>query len=164
MKIDFRPIGIIHTPFAEAANMPIQPAGAIGIKGHIKVFSEYADGLKDLSGFSHIILLYYFHKTKGSQLIVTPYMDSEPRGVFSTRAPARPNPIGISVVKLLKVKGAILSIENVDILDQTPLLDIKPFVTEFDHHRVDRTGWLEKTSGEVQKKRSDHRFAKNVDE
>ena len=159
MKIEYRPIGIIHSPFQDIEGMPIQPAGASSVQGRVEVFPEYAEGLKDLDGFSHIILLYHFHCVEGSELIVTPFMDASPRGVFSTRAPRRPNPIGISVVRLLSIEGTLLHVENVDILDATPLLDIKPYTPQFDHYPVDRIGWLEPTKDEVKGKRSDRRFA-----
>ena len=159
MKIEYHPIGTIHSPFKRVEGMPIQPAGASSAQGHVEVFSEYAEGLQDLDGFSHIVLLYHFHRVKDANLIVTPFMDSQPRGVFSTRAPKRPNPIGLSVVKLLGIDGTTLRIENVDILDGTPLLDIKPYVPEFDHYPVDRIGWLEGSRSKVQEKRSDRRFA-----
>jgi len=158
MKIEYRPIGVIHTPFKNREGMPIQPAGADGVRGTVEVFQAFTGGLQDLEGFSHIILLYHFHKSPDSPLLVTPFMDSQPRGVFSTRAPKRPNPIGISVVKLVKIEGSDLHIENIDILDETPLLDIKPYVPEFDHYPVDRIGWLEKARGGVREKRSDNRF------
>jgi tRNA-Thr(GGU) m(6)t(6)A37 methyltransferase TsaA len=148
----------VHSPFKEIQGMPIQPSGASRVLGTVEVYPEYAEGLKDLGGFSHIILLYHFHEATESRLIVTPFMDSQPRGVFSTRAPNRPNPIGLSVVKLLRIEGPRLYIENVDILDGTPLLDIKPYVPEFDHYPADRVGWLEKANGMVQTKRSDDRF------
>jgi tRNA-Thr(GGU) m(6)t(6)A37 methyltransferase TsaA len=156
--VQYRSIGIVHSPFNEIQGMPIQPSGASGVPGTVEVYPEYAEGLKDLGGFSHIILLYHFHEARESRLIVTPFMDSQPRGVFSTRAPNRPNPIGLSVVKLLRIEGPQLYIENVDILDGTPLLDIKPYVPEFDHYPADRAGWLEKASGMVHTKRSDDRF------
>jgi tRNA-Thr(GGU) m(6)t(6)A37 methyltransferase TsaA len=159
MKIEYHPIGIIHSPFKQIEGMPIQPAGASSIQGRVKVLPEYAEGLKDLDGFSHVILLYHFHRVKESDLIVTPFMDSHPRGVFSTRAPKRPNPIGISVVKLLRIEGTVLHIENVDILDGTPLLDIKPYVPQFDQYPADRIGWLEQAKGRVREKKSDRRFA-----
>jgi tRNA-Thr(GGU) m(6)t(6)A37 methyltransferase TsaA len=157
-RIEFKPIGVILTPFKEVDNMPIQTTGAAGIGGTVEVFPEYADGLKDLEGFSHILLLYHFHGTEEAKLTVTPFLDSEPRGVFATRAPTRPNPIGLSVVRLIRVEGATLHVENVDILDGTPLLDIKPYVPDFDHHPADRTGWLERTKSKVREKRSDRRF------
>lgn len=138
--------------------MPIQPIGASGIQGTAEVFPEFAAGLKDLSGFSHVILLYHFHLVQETQLIVTPFMDVIPRGVFATRAPKRPNPIGLSVVKLLRVERNILHIENVDIVDGTPLLDVKPYVPEFDQHPADRLGWLEQAKGRARHKKSDERF------
>ena len=160
MRIDvqYRAIGIVHTPFKEIEGVPLQPTGASRVSGHIEIFSEYAEGLRDLDGFSHIILLYHFHRVRESKLVVTPFLDSQPRGVFSTRAPKRPNPIGLSVVKLLNIEKNILQIENVDILDGTPLLDIKPYVPEFDQHPADRMGWLEKAKGKVKSKKSDDRF------
>jgi tRNA-Thr(GGU) m(6)t(6)A37 methyltransferase TsaA len=158
MEIRYRPIGIIHTPFKDIEGMPIQPAGACGIRGSIEVLPEFAEGLQDLAGFSHIILLYHFHRVGESKLVVVPFMDSQPHGVFSTRAPKRPNPIGLSVVKLLSVEENVLHIENVDMLDGTPLLDIKPYVPEFDCYAVERVGWLEQAKERVQDKRSDRRF------
>jgi tRNA-Thr(GGU) m(6)t(6)A37 methyltransferase TsaA len=155
------PIGMIHTPFKELENMPIQPSGAAGVRGTVEVFPEFSDGLKDLDGFSHLILLYHFHESRGYKLIVTPFLDSERRGLFATRAPKRPNPIGLSIVRLVQIRGSSLEIENVDILDATPLLDIKPYVPEFDRQENCRTGWLEKARGEVRNKRSDKRFGKD---
>jgi tRNA-Thr(GGU) m(6)t(6)A37 methyltransferase TsaA len=154
----YQPIGTIHSPFQSIENMPIQPAGAAGICGEVELVAEFAAGLRDLEGFSHIILLYHFHRAAEPRLIVTPFLDSEPHGVFATRAPSRPNAIGLSVVKLLSVAGNILQIENVDILDGTPLLDVKPYVPEFDHHQVQRTGWLATATGKVVDRRSDDRF------
>lgn len=159
MSFDYRPIGHIHSPFDEPAGMPIQPAGAAGICGTVDVFPEFAAGLKDLDGFSHIVLLYHFHRAGGAELVVTPFLDTRPHGVFATRAPRRPNPIGISVVRLTGIVGNTLQVENVDILDGTPLLDIKPYVPAFDHHPVERIGWLEKTSQNTQKTVADERFA-----
>ncbi len=159
MKIEYHPIGIIRSPFEQVEGMPIQPAGASSIQGRVEVFPEYGEGLKDLDGFSHIFLLYHFHRVDGSELIVTPFMDSHPRGLFSTRAPKRLNPIGLSVVKLLRVVGTVLHVENVDILDGTPLLDIKPYIPQFDQHPADRIGWLQESRNKVKKKRSDRRFA-----
>ena len=132
MKIEFHPIGVIHTSFTKLEGMPIQPACAVDVKGTVEVFKDFRSGLKDLDGFSHIILLYYFHHSHSFNLHVVPFMDSVPRGLFATRAPRRPNPIGLSVVQLDKIEDGILHIRNVDILDGTPLLDIKPYVPEFD--------------------------------
>ena len=158
MGFEYTPIGIIHSPFNEPENMPIQPAGAKGIKGTIEIFKEYQDGLKDLDGFSHIILLYHFHRSAGFKLQVVPFMDTKLRGVFATRAPRRPNPIGLSVVELNRIENRLLHIRNVDILDGTPLLDIKPYVPEFDVQKDVRIGWLEKARNRVTTRKSDDRF------
>jgi tRNA (adenine37-N6)-methyltransferase len=155
-----RPIGLIRTPFKKLENMPIQPSGAAGIRGTVELFLEFAEGLKDLDGFSHLILLYHFHESRGYKLTVTPFLDSKPRGLFATRAPKRPNPIGISIVRLIQIRGCTLDIENVDILDATPLLDIKPYVPEFDHQEDCRIGWLKQVRGMVKAKKSDDRFRK----
>ena len=158
MTISYQPIGTIHSPFEGIEKVPIQPAAAEGIRGTVEVFAEFAAGLQDVHGFSHIILLYHFHRVKQARLTVVPFLDDEPRGVFATRAPSRPNPIGLSVVRLLSIEGNVLHIENVDILDATPLLDIKPYVPAFDHHEEERTGWLEMARENVKEKRSDDRF------
>lgn len=158
MKVEFESIGIIHSSFKNLTGMPIQPAGAEGVTGTVEVFDNYVDGLKDLAGFSHIILLYLFHRSQGYNLQVVPYMDTEPRGLFATRAPKRPNAIGLSVVRLDRIQHSILHIQNVDILDGTPLLDIKPFVPEFDAAVEVRTGWLEKARKAVSTQISDDRF------
>jgi tRNA-Thr(GGU) m(6)t(6)A37 methyltransferase TsaA len=154
----YEPIGTIHSPFESTENVPIQPTAAAGIRGTVEVFPEFATGLRDLEGFSHIILLYHFHRVTHSRLIVVPFLDREPRGVFATRAPSRPNPIGLSVVRLVSVQGNMLQIENVDIVDGTPLLDIKPYAPQFDHHEVERTGWLAAARRNVKGMRSDDRF------
>ncbi len=156
--VNFEPIGVIHSPFTDRKGMPIQPAGAEGVRGTIVVDEAYQDGLKDLDGFSHIVLLYHFHKSEGYKLHLTPFMDTVERGVFSTRAPRRPNAIGQSIVKLLSVEGNVLHIEYVDVLDGTPLLDIKPYVTEFAPPGPMRCGWLEEARKTVEARRSDERF------
>ena len=158
MKIEFSPIGIIHSPFTELEGMPIQPTGAAGIKGTVEVFKDFHQGLADLDGFSHIILLYFFNLSRGFELHVVPFLDSTPRGLFATRAPKRPNPIGLSIVQLDRIDGGMLYIQNVDILDGTPLLDIKPYVPEFDAQANVRTGWLEKAKKTVSNRKSDDRF------
>lgn len=158
MKIEYQPIGIIHSSFTELNGMPIQPTGAAAIAGTVEVFPEYKDGLKDIEGFSHIIVLYHFNRSRGFNLHVVPFLDSRPRGVFATRAPKRPNPIGLSILKFQKVMGNILHVDNIDILDGTPLLDIKPYVPEFDRQAEVRVGWLEKAGKEVLERKSDERF------
>ncbi len=139
-KIVYQPIGTTHSPFQTIQGMPIQPAGAKGVQGTVEINPEYVDGLQDLEGFSHIILIYHFHLAKGYSLKVKPFMDENLRGVFATRAPRRPNRIGISVVKLVRVEGTILHIEDIDIVDGTPLLDIKPYVPEFDIAEEEKIG------------------------
>ncbi len=148
MEINMQPIGIIHTPFSEKRETPIQPTRS-SAKGMVEIFPEYVQGLQDLDGFSHIILLYVFHQSKGYSLLVTPFLDNQPRGLFATRYPARPNPIGLSVVHLLSVESARLEVDGIDVLDGTPLLDIKPYVPEFDIRQNVRAGWLEKRDGQM---------------
>ena len=156
--IVYQPIGIISSPYKAREGMPIQASGAKGARGAIKIFPEYGEGLKDLDGFSHIILLYHFHRTREHALVVTPFLDDEPRGVFATRSPNHPNAIGLSIVRLLTVDGLRLKIEDVDILDGTPLLDIKPYVPAFDHRDPERVGWLEKAQQRAMQRRADDRF------
>jgi tRNA-Thr(GGU) m(6)t(6)A37 methyltransferase TsaA len=151
-------IGIIHSPYKEIEGMPIQPCAATGVKGTVKLEHEYADGLKDIDGFSHIILIYHFHLSQGYSLEVIPFLDDHPKGVFATRVPKRPNPIGLSVVKLIKVEDNILHIEDVDILDNTPLLDIKPYVSIFDALDQTKIGWYSKAKYNVRNRKSDLRF------
>jgi tRNA-Thr(GGU) m(6)t(6)A37 methyltransferase TsaA len=136
------PIGMIHTPFHSKSDTPIQPFRSEAV-GRVEVSEEYAEGLSDTEGFSHLILLYHFHKSTGYQLMVKPFLDDQPRGLFATRYPARPNQIGLSVVKLLRREGNILFVEGIDVLDGTPLLDIKPYVPEFAANDPIRKGWLD---------------------
>lgn len=157
-EIKYKPIGVIHSPFKEPKGTPIQPAGGKGINGTVEVFPEYAEGLKDVEGFSHIILIYHFHLSRRPFLKVKPYMDNEVHGVFAMRGPSRPNPIGISVVRLIKIRENILHIQDVDIVDGTPLLDIKPYVPEFDIRKVEKIGWLEKNVHKLSISKDDGRF------
>jgi len=159
-EIKYKPIGVIHSPFKEPKGTPIQPAAAKDVNGAVEVFPEYAKGLKDIEGFSHIILIYHFHLSKGSSLIVKPYMDRKVHGVFAMRGPSRPNPIGISVVHLVRIEENILHIQDVDIVDKTPLLDIKPYVPEFDIREVEKIGWLERNVHKLSTSKDDGRFTK----
>jgi tRNA-Thr(GGU) m(6)t(6)A37 methyltransferase TsaA len=152
------PIGTIHSPFSDPKDMPIQPAGALGISGKVIVKPEYQEGLKDLEGFSHIILLYSFHLSSDYKLIVRPFLDDEAHGVFATRAPCRPNPIGLSVLYLEKIDGLSLHVSNIDIVNGTPLLDIKPFVPAFDCPPEVNIGWLSDKLDDLSSSRSDDRF------
>ena len=158
--IKYSPIGVIHSPFEGLEGTPIQPAGARGINGSVEVFPQYAEGLKDVEGFSHIILIYHFHLSGESSLTAKPYMDTESHGVFAMRGPSRPNSIGISVVRLVKVEENILRIKDVDIVNGTPLLDIKPYVPEFDIRDVENIGWLEKKVHKLSESKDDGRFKK----
>jgi tRNA (adenine37-N6)-methyltransferase len=154
----YHPIGIIHSPFQDIADMPIQPAGARGVAGTVAADESYREGLKDVDGFSHVILLYHFHLSQGYSLQVKPFLDNAERGVFATRAPRRPNPIGMSIVRLVRVEGSVLHIEDVDIVDGTPLLDLKPYVPLFDVRQVAKTGWLADRGEGVFYTRADERF------
>lgn len=156
--IELNPIGIIHSPFKELTGMPIQPAFARKTEGIVEIFEDYQDGLKDLDGFSHIMLLFHFHRSQGFRMHVVPYMDNQKRGLFATRAPRRPNPIGLSIVELLKVEDGKLHIRNVDMVDGTPLLDIKPYVPEFDLNVNVRIGWIEEARKRSANRLSDSRF------
>jgi len=158
-EVRYKPIGVINTPFKQPRGTPIQPKAAEGVPGMVEVFPEYADGLKDLEGFSHIILIYHFHMSKKPSLMVKPYMDEQEHGVFATRSPSRPNPIGISVVRLVGVEENVLHVLDVDIVDGTPLLDIKPYVPEFDVRKVERIGWLEGRVHRLPRTVDDGRFA-----
>jgi tRNA (adenine37-N6)-methyltransferase len=156
--IIYRPIGFVHSPFYDIREMPVQPAGARGVGGTIVILPELEAGLVDLDGFSRITVLYHFHRTSGYSLEVTPFLDTVPHGVFSTRAPRRPNSIGISILRLTGIDGPTLRVEDVDILDGTPVLDIKPYVPLFDAYTNEDTGWLEKAADGAHTARADNRF------
>jgi tRNA-Thr(GGU) m(6)t(6)A37 methyltransferase TsaA len=147
MDFTMKPIGVIHSPFREKAQTPIQPTRSQA-RGQVEVFPEYAPGLQDLEGFSHIYLLYAFHLSDSYKLKVQPFLDDELHGLFATRYPCRPNPIGLSVVRLLARRDNILEIDGVDVLDRTPLLDIKPYVPDFDVRTEVKTGWYARRSKE----------------
>lgn len=157
-QIIYRPIGTIHSPFKEAKKMPIQPAASKGIEGTIDINPEFENGLKDLDGFSHIILLYHFHLSMGFSLEVIPFLDDKLRGVFATRAPRRPNAIGLSIVRLVDIEKNRLYIQNVDVVDGTPLLDIKPYVPEFDDQKAEKIGWLSDKIDKMCEIKADERF------
>jgi len=159
MEYIFKTIGIIRSPYHSKQGMPIQGAFKPEGEGKVEVFEPYVEGLQDLEGFSHLILIYAFHLSEGYELLCRPYMEERFHGVFSTRAPRRPNPVGLSVVKLLRREGSLLHISEVDVIDGTPLLDIKPYVPHFDERPNARVGWMEKSfrSGHFRKV-SDDRF------
>ena len=153
------PIGVIYTPFDSIEDMPIQPLAAEGIKGYIELFPEYTEGLTHLEGFSHITLVYHLHEINGYDLLVNPFMDNKEHGIFATKSPKRPNAIGLSTVKLLGIQNNVIHIEMVDMLNGTPLIDIKPFYSKFDNRTNTKSGWLDNRGDIPTKKlRSDNRF------
>ncbi len=157
-EIKYRPIGVVRSRFKEPCGVPIQSAVARGIDGTVEVFPEFVEGLKDIDGFSHIILLCGFHLTKGFSLTVKPFVDNKQHGVFATRAPSRPNPIGLSVVRLLSVKDSMLYISDVDIVDGTPILDIKPYIADFDVRNPEKMGWFDARAHKIENMKDDGRF------
>ncbi len=156
--VTYTPIGRIHSPFTDIAGMPIQPNGARGTRGTVEIFPPYRGGLADLDGFERIILIYAFHRCTEHQLVVTPFLDTTLRGIFATRSPKRPNAIGLSTVLLNEVKEGTLVVEDIDVLDGTPLIDIKPYVPEFDAYPGSRCGWLGAVAVNAERVRSDDRF------
>ncbi len=157
-QISYIPIGVIRSPFKEIGGMPIQAKAAEGVSGSIELNPNLMEGLKDLDGFSHLILIYHFHLSEGYALEVKPFLDDRLHGVFATRAPKRPNPIGISVVKLKRIEGALIHIEDVDVVDGTPLLDIKPYIPEIDARSTTKIGWFSGKVDDMKELRSDERF------
>jgi len=158
--LTIKPIGVVHSPFKEPKKVPIQSAASKGVTGTIEVFPEYIEGLKDLEGFSHIILLYHFHLIEVTSLTVQPFLDDHLHGVFATRAPPRPNHIGISIVLLRGIEKGILHIKDLDIVDGTPLIDIKPYIPKFDCRKTAKIGWLKGKTNKLQSTKDDGRFYK----
>jgi tRNA-Thr(GGU) m(6)t(6)A37 methyltransferase TsaA len=160
MKIELEPIGTIHTEFTEIEGMPIQPTGAKGIKGTLVIKDKYINGLKDLEEFSHINILYLLHKVDGYLLEVKPFMDINTHGIFATRSPKRPNRIGSSIVQIDKIKENTVYVSNIDVLDGTPLLDIKPYVPQLYEDTIEelKIGWFEKNHKKAKSQKSDNRF------
>ena len=152
-RIIYKPIGIIHSEHKLAEKTPIQPVYAKGCKGQAEIFDEFAEGLADLDGFSHIYLLYHFHKAPPVKLRVKPFLQDMERGIFAIRGPGRPNAIGLSIVELTGVEGRILHFDGADILDGTPLLDIKPYTEKFDLHNVKKSGWQDEVDEETAHRR-----------
>ncbi|TDO90089.1 tRNA-Thr(GGU) m(6)t(6)A37 methyltransferase TsaA [Halanaerobium saccharolyticum] len=161
MKITYESIGEIRSPFMAPEGTPIQPTAAGAAAGRIELLPEYQEGLKDLAGFSHLILLYHCHQAGKASLTVKPFMENKEHGIFSIRAPSRPNSIGLSIVQLEKIEANILYIKDVDILDKTPLLDIKPYVPEFDRRDEVKIGWMEANINKLSSVKDDGRFADN---
>lgn len=159
MEFRFRPIGILKTPYQSKSGVPIQGAFDPQSEGKAVIFGAYEAGLKDIEGFSHLIIIYVFHRSQGYELVCRPYMEDKLHGVFAIRAPRRPNPVGFTVVRLIKREGRVLYLSEVDMLDGTPILDIKPFCPKFDHRQDVRVGWMEDTFRDAgHRKVSDDRF------
>ena len=156
--IEYTPIGIIHSPYKDPAGTPIQPTAAQGTRGQVEVLPQYVPGLMDLEGFSYIILLYHFNRVREVRLEVRPFLDEYLRGVFATRAPVRPNPIGLSVVRLIEINDNVLEVADIDILDGTPLLDLKPYVDKFDGRSSSHQGWLDENIKRLPGRKDDGRF------
>jgi tRNA-Thr(GGU) m(6)t(6)A37 methyltransferase TsaA len=159
-RFAFRPIGIIHSPHKELARIPIQPVFCDGIEGTVIVNAPYAAGLKGLEEFSHIFLFYYFHQSRRVRLQVKPYLSDEEYGIFATRAPHRPNRLGMSLVSLVKIENNILHVRDIDIMDSTPLLDIKPYIQRFDSIESVKSGWQDSISDDVASSRGVRNFKK----
>lgn len=160
MQITYQSIGMIHSPFTDPSGMPIQPAAAQAAAGEVEIYAAFSEGLCDIEAFSHLILLYHFHRSAPAKLTVKPFLDDRPHGVFATRAPARPNPIGLSVVRLQHRRGHLLHVTGIDVLDGTPLLDLKPYVPQFDAHDAERIGWLTGKVDGLGEVRADDRFSR----
>lgn len=158
--VRYNPIGIIHSPLKNPSEAPLQSVSAKHIEGTVSIFPKYVAGLKDLTEFSHIFLIYHFHLSRKGSLRVKPYLDNKQHGVFATRAPARPNPIGLSLVRLKGVRDGTIYVEGLDVVDGTPLLDIKPYVPRFDIRRVVSIGWYEGKINKLQRTHADRRFTK----
>lgn len=164
-RLTVEPIGIIHSDHQDPKRTPIQPVCAAGSRGYVEVFPQYAEGLDDIEGFSHLHLIYWLHRMPEmiksipgtSPLKVVPFLEDVPRGVFATRTPVRPNPIGLSIVRLVERRGCELSVDDLDVLDDTPLLDIKPYVEGFDLRVGTRGGWTAKVTTETFLSRGERR-------
>ena len=156
--ITYTPIGVIRSPFTTLAGMPIQTVAATGVAAAVELDPRYAAGLKDIDGFSYLLLITHLHLMQGFALEVTPFMDTQPHGVFATRSPRRPNPIGLSIVRLVRREGATLHIEEVDLVDGTPVLDIKPYVPQLDDRAAEHTGWFAENVHKVHQVRADDRI------
>ena len=157
-EVVLRAIGVIRSPHRSAAGTPIQSAYADAVEGDVVVDEDFVTALDDIDGFERIWLIYCLDRAKPWKSKVVPYRDTQERGLFATRAPSRPNPVGLSVVRLLARQGNVLRVRGLDVLDGTPVLDVKPYVPEFDRPRHVRTGWLEAARGRVRSTRSDGRF------
>jgi len=160
-EIRLKPIGVIRSPFKDPRGAPIQATNGQGVRGFAEVFEEYAEGLDDLDGFSHVVLICHLHLARQTNLKVTPFLDTVLRGVFSTRAPSRPNHLGLTIARLVRIEGNTLHLEDLDIVDGTPLLDIKPYVPRLDQRQGAKLGWLEGKTSEFTRGLADDRFTRD---
>ena len=156
--ITYKPIGVIHSEHKLMDATPIQPVYARGCKGQAEIFPEFAEGLRDLEGFSHIYLIYHFHQAGQLKLLVKPFLQDIERGIFATRSPSRPNAIGLSVVELIACKNNVLHLDAVDILDGTPLLDIKPYTAKFDRFETTHNGWQDQVDDKTASRKGKRRY------
>jgi tRNA (adenine37-N6)-methyltransferase len=156
--ISYRAVGIVRSPFTRFEGMPLQSVAAGEVRARVEIREDLVGGLRDLDGFSHLHLITHLHRGAPGGLEIRPFLDDTIRGVFATRSPRHPNPIGISVVRLESVAGSVLQVAGVDLLDGTPVLDIKPYVPAFDSFAAERTGWLEHAANRVHDVRADRRF------
>ncbi|HPR65347.1 MAG TPA: tRNA (N6-threonylcarbamoyladenosine(37)-N6)-methyltransferase TrmO [Thermoanaerobaculia bacterium] len=159
----FHAIGVVRSPHTDPSRTPIQPVFARGVRGTVILDLDYMEGLADLDGFSHIYLLYVFDRAEETLLTVKPFLDDAARGIFATRSPLRPNKIGISLVRLVSIEENVLTVEDVDILDGTPLLDIKPYVARFETREDVRSGWQDKVSDDAAYQRGRRGFRRGRD-
>ena len=158
-SVTYQPLGIVHSPFKDPVGMPIQAMAAPGVAGTLEMDPAYVEGLRDIDGFSHLIVIYHLHLSRPGSLLVTPFLDTQAHGIFATRSPQRPNAIGLSVVRLIRVDGVHLHVEDVDMVDGTPILDLKPYVPQFDNRPAERIGWFANNIARVGETRADRRFA-----
>ncbi|MBN2485780.1 MAG: tRNA (N6-threonylcarbamoyladenosine(37)-N6)-methyltransferase TrmO [Bacteroidales bacterium] len=161
-NISYRPIGIVHSEYKKPEGTPIQPVASIGSEAVIEILPEFAEGLTDLEQFSHIWVLFHMHQARYKQLKVVPFLDSVSHGIFATRSPGRPNPIGISVVILNRIEGNRLYVKNIDIIDGSPVIDIKPFIAQFDVYENTNSGWFEGKAHKLENIKDDGRFTQNI--
>jgi tRNA-Thr(GGU) m(6)t(6)A37 methyltransferase TsaA len=159
VEVNYRPIGVVRSPFAEIEGMPIQPSRAQGAEGLLEIDADFRAGLQDLDGFSHVLVICHLHRVTGAELTVVPFLDTERRGIFATRAPKRPNPISLSLLRIKSVNKSSVQVLDLDLLDGTPILDIKPYVPEFDARADARTGWYAQATRKDQQVLSDKRFS-----
>ena len=161
-SIVYSPVGVIRTEHVAAQETPIQPVYAKGCRGRVEILPQYQEALRDLDGFSHIYLIYHLDRAARARLTVKPFLQDVERGVFATRAPCRPNPIGLSIVELIRIEGNVIHVDGLDVLDGTPLLDIKPYTARFDRIESTRNGWQDNVDEETAQQRGRRHYRKGA--